>query len=78
MLQHKERVLFLNPNTGVYQLSRDHRNVYYHAQKSCVCPHFNNFIADTHIKVDGSVEGKLVDAHVQHLLKEFNINIKSD
>ena len=78
VLQHKERVLFLNPNTGVYQLSRDYRNVYYHAQKSCVCPHFNNFIADTHIKVDGSVQGKLVDVHVQHLLKEFNINIKSN
>ena len=39
VLQHKERVLFLNPNTGVYQLSCDYHNVYYHAQKSCVCPH---------------------------------------
>ena len=69
MLQHKERVLFLNPNTGVYQLSRDYRNVYY-------CPHFNDFSADTHIKVDCSVQGKLVDVHIQHMLKEFNINIK--
>ena len=77
VLQHKERVLFLNPNTGVYQLSRDYRNVHYHALKSCVCPHFNDFSADTHIKVDCSVQGKLVDVHIQHMLKEFNINIKS-
>ena len=73
VLQHKERVLFLNPNTGVYQLSRDHRNVYYHALTACAYPHFNDFSADVHIKVDCSVE--LSSIHIQHMLKEFNINI---
>ena len=77
VLQHKERVLFLNPNTGVYQLSRDYRNVYYHALNSCVAPHFSDFSADSHIKVDCSVQGKLVEVHVQHMLKQFNININS-
>lgn len=75
VLQHKERVLFLNPNTGVYQLSRDYRNVYYHALNSCVCPHFNDFNADVHIKVDCSVKDKLSGIHVQHMSKEFNINL---
>ena len=73
VLQHKERVLFLNPNTGVYQLSRDHHNVYYHALTACAYPHFNDFSADVHIKVDCSVE--LSTIHIQHMLKEFNINI---
>ena len=40
VLQHKEQVLFQNPNTGSYQLSREHRNVYYHAQLSCVLRKF--------------------------------------
>ena len=44
--------------------------------RKVVCPHFNDFSADTHIKVDRSVQGKLVDVHVQHMLKEFNINIE--
>ena len=75
MLQHKERVLFLNPNTGIYQLSRDYRNVYYHALNNCVCPHFNDFNADIHIKVDCFVKDKLSGVHVHHMLKEFNINL---
>ena len=73
VLQHKKWVIFLNPNTEVYQLSRDHLNVYYHALTACVYPHFNDFSADVHIKVDRSVE--LSSIHVQHMLKEFNIKV---
>ena len=29
VVQHKEQVMLNNPNTGIYQLSRDYRNVYY-------------------------------------------------
>ena len=32
VIQHKEQVMFNNPNTGKYQLSRDYKNVYYHAR----------------------------------------------
>ena len=57
MPQHKERVLFLIPHTGVYQLSHDYHNVYYyHARNACVYTHFNDFCADIHIKVDRSVQ----------------------
>ena len=70
VLQHKERVLFLNPNTGVYQLSGDHRNAYYHAIDACVNPHFNDFSVDVQ---DRSVQ--LSSNRVQHMLKEFNINL---
>ena len=36
VLQHKEHVLFQNPHTGRWQMSRDLRNTYYHARLSCV------------------------------------------
>ena len=70
---HHQRVLFLNPHTGVYQLSRDCRNVYYHARNACVYPHFNDFCADIYIKVDHSVQ--LSGVHVQHMLNEFNVDL---
>jgi len=36
VIQHKEQIMFNNPNTGKYQLSRDYRNVYYHARVNCI------------------------------------------
>lgn len=36
VLQHKEHVLFQNPHTGRWQMSRDLRNTYYHARLNCV------------------------------------------
>ena len=32
----KEYIMFENPHTGKYQLSREQRNVYYNARMSCV------------------------------------------
>ena len=75
VLQHKEKVLLLNPHTGNYQLSRDLHNVYHHTLKDCVCAHFNDFDADVHIKVDYSVKVLLSDVHVQHMLDEFNLHL---
>ena len=43
VLRHKETIVFKNPNTGVFQASRDPRNVYYHAWKTCVAAHFSDF-----------------------------------
>ena len=50
-LQHKEQVLFENPKTGCYQMSRDRRNVYYHAQLACVQRKFVDFRPHLHLKV---------------------------
>ena len=72
MLQHKEWVLFSNPTTGIYQFSCEYRNVYYRALNSYFSPHFNDFTANIHIKVDCSVKDKLSSIHIQHVLKEFN------
>jgi len=66
-------VLFLNPHTGVYQLSRDQRNVYYHALKDCVYTQFNNFDASVHVKIGQSTKNGLSDVHVQHLSQEFHL-----
>ena len=48
VLQHKEQVLFNNPKTGMCQLSRDYRNVYYHARLSCVKQKFPAFQPGQH------------------------------
>ena len=75
VLQHKERVLFLNPHTGIYQLSRDARNVYYHMSSGCVCPHFSDFNADVHIRVDRATRDILSDVHLQHVFNEFELHL---
>ena len=36
VLQHKEYVLFQNPRTGSWQMSKNMRNTYYHPQLNCV------------------------------------------
>lgn len=58
VLRHKERVVYLNSRTGVYEQSRDDRNVYYHAYRTCVASHFLDFDATHHIKVDAAVGSK--------------------
>ena len=43
VLQHKEHVLFQNPHTGRWQMSRDLRNTYYHARLNCVATKHPDF-----------------------------------
>ena len=71
VLRHKERVVYLNSRTGVYEQSRDDRNVYYHAYRTCVASHFLDFDATYHIKVDAAVE--LSALHLHHLREEFDV-----
>ena len=52
--------MVVNPNRGIYQLSYDWCNVYYHAFNSCVSPCFNDFNPVIHIKVDCSVKDNLL------------------
>jgi len=65
------RNVWLNSRTGVYEQSRDDRNVYYHAYRTCVASHFLDFDAIHHIKVDAAV--KLSTLHLCHLREEFDV-----
>ena len=73
VIQHEEFVLFQNPNTGVFQLSREKRNVYYHFQKSCILKQWATFEPRSHLKVSHAVLHKLTDAHHKYLQTEFGI-----
>ena len=75
ILQYKEKVLSQNPNTGMCQLSREPRNVYYHAKMSCISPHFCDFNPAVHIRVDATAKAKLTDVHIRHISEQFNLNI---
>ena len=69
-IQHKEQVMFLNPNSGNYQLSCDKRNVYYHARRSCVLlkwPQFNS----SFLKISLEAKTSFHPEHASYLLKEF-------
>ena len=73
VLRHREQVMFQNPNTGIFQLSKELRNVYYHPWKTCIGPHFSDFHPAVHIKVESSVECLLSSEHLSLLQREFNI-----
>ena len=76
VLQHKEQVLFQNPNTGSYQLSREHRNVYYHAQLSCVLRKFPTFKPEAHFRISNETLAKLKEVHKDYILREFKVRFK--
>ena len=52
VMQHKEQVIFTNPNTGKYQMSRQHRNVYYHACVNCIRQNFLSFSPIQHCHIN--------------------------
>ena len=76
VIRHRENVLFLNPNTGVYQQSREARNVYYHPWRTCIAPHFKAFIPSQHINVDREILNKFVDCHHAHIEREFGLSFQ--
>ena len=73
VLQHKEQVLFNNPKTGMYQLSSDHRNVYYHARLSCVKQKFPSFNPGQHVRVNRDTFMKLTQVHKEYIFNEFGV-----
>ena len=73
-----EQILFLNPNTGVFQLSHDFRNVYYHARKSCISRKFFSFQAGRHLRVNGVTLSKLTEVHTRYILNEFGVKFVSN
>ena len=75
VLQHKEQVLFQNPKTGLFQLSHDLRNVYYHARLPCVMKKFQSFQPSAHIRFGKDILEKLHDEHKKHILNEFGVKL---
>ena len=73
VVQHKEQVLLNNPKTGMYQLSSDHRNVYYHVRLSCVRQKFPSFNPGQHVRVNKDTFLRLTQIHNDYILKEFGI-----
>ena len=76
VIRQRENVLFLNPNTGVYQQSREARNVYYHPWRTCIAPHFKALIPSQHINVDREILNKFVDCHHAHIEREFGLSFQ--
>ena len=75
VVQHKEQVVFQNPNTGTFQLSRDNRNVYYHPRLLCLQRKFSSFEAAKHIKVSQQIFLRMTIVHKQYLTEQFAIQI---
>ena len=73
VLGHKEHVLYQNPHSGRFELSRDKRNVYYHSWRTCVAPYFRDFRPQIHITIHENVRSKLLPAHKSFLKTEFGI-----
>jgi hypothetical protein len=73
VLGHKEYVLFQNPKSGMFEQSREKRNVYYHPWLTCIAPNFRNFQPSQHITISASVKEQLNRQHKDFLGKEFGI-----
>ena len=73
-IQHKEHVLFENPYTGNFQMSKDLRNVYYHTNSSCVRTKYPQFNPQMDLKVSREIRAKLTRAHFQLLLQQFGLS----
>ena len=63
VLGHKEYVVYQNPNSGMFERSREKRNVYYHPWFTCIAPHFYDFVPDRHIAIPDDVRAKLLPEH---------------
>lgn len=74
VLGHKKFVVFQNPNSGIFEQSREKRNVYYHPWLTCIAPHFRDFNPDHHIIISEAMKVKLHSEHKKYLENEFGIS----
>ena len=74
IFQHKEHVLFQNPNSGYWQMSRDLRNTYYHAKLQCLASKHPDFHC-SEISVSQDVKERLNRVHVNFLREEFGLQL---
>ena len=72
VLQHKEHVLFQNPRTGDWQMSKDLRNTYYHPLMGCIARPHPGF-SSSEIEVRDDVRKRLNHTHLSHLNGEFGL-----
>ena len=70
VLQHKEHVLFQNPRSGAWQMSKELRNTYYHPRMGCIAPRHPGF-SSSEIQVREDVREVLNHTHLSHLNSEF-------
>lgn len=73
VVQHKEQVMFQNPHSGTFQLSREYRNVYYHPRLQCIRKKFPNFDAVKHMRISRDNIARLTTVHTDFLKQEFSI-----
>ena len=74
IFQHKEHVLFQNPNSGNWQMSRDLRNTYYHAKFQCLASKHPGF-HPSEITVAQDVKNRLNQTHIHFLRQEFGLQM---
>ena len=72
VLQHKEHVLFQNPRTGRWQMSRELRNTYYHVRLTCLTMKHPHFTPSKEIEV-GAVKESLNQSSINVLRAEFGL-----
>ena len=75
VIQHKEHVLFQNPKSGMFQLSHDLRNVYYHPHMKCIQQVFPLFHPTQHLRISNDILSKLTPEHKQYILNKFSLKL---
>ena len=73
VVQHKEQVMFTNPNTGKYQLSRKHRNVYYHARVNCIRQKFPSFTPIQRCRINWETFTMFTKVYKDFIAVEFGL-----
>ena len=73
IVQHKEQVMFTNPNTGKYQLSREHRNVYHHARVNCIRQKFPSFTPIQPCRINRDTFTMFTKVHKDFIAMEFGL-----
>ena len=73
IVQHKEQVMFTNPNTGKYQLSREHRNVYHHARVNCIRQKFPSFTPIQHCRINRDTFTMFTKVHKDFIAMEIGL-----
>ena len=71
VLGHQEYIVFHNPRSGMFEQSREKRNVYYHPCRRCIVPMFRDFDPCRHIVIADNVKSMLLSEHKNLLQQEF-------
>ena len=71
VLRHQEYVVFHNPRSGMFEQSREKRNVYYHPCRKCIIPCFRDFDPHYHIIIPDDVKQLLLSEHKNLMQQEF-------